>query len=91
MRVWFRGSTQEVCVEQIILVDHLVSINHFNALVVDLQVFVHIQTGLVVEEELGATDFAHGRALAGIFDFREEEWCGWAVFVGDQISGVLAA
>jgi len=84
-------STQEVGVQQIVFVDDFVPVDDLDALVVHLQVLVHVQTRLVVEEELGASDFTHGGSFAGIFDFGEEEWGGRAVLVSDQVASVFAA
>ena len=62
---------------------------NFNAFVVDLQVFVYVSARLVVEKELCASNFAHGRPLAGIFNFCEKERRCRAVFVVLKVSCVF--
>ena len=65
------------------------TIDDLNALVVDFEVLVYVEAGLIVKEELGASHLTHGRAFARVLYFGQEQRRGWAVFVGNQISCVL--
>lgn len=62
---------------------------NFDAFVVDLQVFVYITACLVVEKELCAPNFAHGRSLAGVFYFCQKERRCRAEFVGHKVPCVF--
>lgn len=57
------------------------TVNNFDAFVVDFQVFVYVLARLIVEEELCASYLAHGRSLAGVLNFCQKERRRRAVFV----------
>lgn len=67
------------------------TVNNFDAFIVDLQVFVHIPACFIVEKELRASNLAHGRPLAGVFYFCEKNGRCRAVFVKLKVSRVLCA
>jgi len=84
-------SAKEVGIEKVILVHDLMAVDNFNTLVVNFEVLVHVEAGLIVEEEFRASNLTHSRSFAGIFYFCQEEGGGWAVLIRNQVACVFCA